>query len=149
MDKIPFDIIREHILPYTYQPQPSELCRDIRNFYIIRHTLLVIYRTYYLTDDEDIEWLTNDIDRFMNADVPMMFGGLVDQYIEFFKRLYMYSNCTPNHQISAFVTKINDSNNRFTECNVKLALMKPDERIQFCHWLMKHTDIGNYDLEHT
>lgn len=33
MDKIPIDIIRENIIPYTYTPQPKELCKDIRSFY--------------------------------------------------------------------------------------------------------------------
>ena len=33
MNTIPIDIIREHILPYTYDPQSQELCDDIRSFY--------------------------------------------------------------------------------------------------------------------
>jgi hypothetical protein len=44
MDKLPIDIIREEILPYTYQPQPKELCNDIRSFYNIRDYL---YKLYY------------------------------------------------------------------------------------------------------
>ena len=29
LKKIPCDVIREHIIPYTFQVQPKELCDDI------------------------------------------------------------------------------------------------------------------------
>ena len=33
IQKIPSDVIRENILPYTYKPQPKELCQDIQSFF--------------------------------------------------------------------------------------------------------------------
>ena len=40
MDKLPFDIIINNILPYTYQFQKKELLDDITNFYLVKRALL-------------------------------------------------------------------------------------------------------------
>ena len=46
MNTIPFDIIINNIIPYTYNPQPKKLLEDIRNYYTIRSKLIKdIYRT--------------------------------------------------------------------------------------------------------
>lgn len=46
MNNIPFDIIINNIIPYTYNPQPKKLLEDIRNYYTIRSKLIKdIYRT--------------------------------------------------------------------------------------------------------
>ena len=43
MNKLPLEVIREHIIPYTYSPQNDELLDDIKSFYIVRNLLLNIY----------------------------------------------------------------------------------------------------------
>ena len=74
MDKLPIDIIREEIIPYTYTPQPKELCKDIRSFYNIRDYLCKLYydrwfHTFHYEENADLNWLDNDICRFFNDDI--------------------------------------------------------------------------------
>ena len=42
IQKIPSDVIRENILPYTYKPQPKELCQDIQSFFYTKSVLYYI-----------------------------------------------------------------------------------------------------------
>ena len=88
--KIPNDVIRENIIPYTYQPQTKELCYDIRNYFEVTTYLLRKYKEIYKDwySNEDKEWLLHDIQRFMNEDKPTFFG-YVDFYVQFFQRIYM------------------------------------------------------------
>ena len=32
LDKLPIELMREHIIPFTYNPQPEFLVKDIRDF---------------------------------------------------------------------------------------------------------------------
>ena len=98
--QLPDDVIREYILPYTYEPQSKELCEDIRNYYEVSNHLLEKYHQIYKDgyNNEDKEWLLNDIERFMNEDKATMFG-YVDFYIQFFQRIYMLQNATRDQVI--------------------------------------------------
>ena len=40
MEKIPLDIILNHIIPYTYNVQSSILLEDIKNYYTIKEILM-------------------------------------------------------------------------------------------------------------
>ena len=40
MDRLPFDIIINHILPYTYNIQSTVLLEDIQNYYTIKRQLI-------------------------------------------------------------------------------------------------------------
>lgn len=98
--QLPIDVIREHILPYTYEPQSQELCEDIRNYYEVSNHLSEKYQQIYKDGytNEDKEWLLNDIERFMNEDKPTMFG-YVEFYTKFFQRIYMLQNATRDQVI--------------------------------------------------
>ena len=43
-DKLPIEIIREKIIPYTYEPQPKELLEDIISYYEVKNLL----KDYYI-----------------------------------------------------------------------------------------------------
>ena len=40
MNKLPFDIITNHIIPYTYNIQPKLLLEDIKNYHNIKSILI-------------------------------------------------------------------------------------------------------------
>ena len=40
MEKIPYDIITNHIIPYTYNIQPKTLLEDIQNYHMIKSILI-------------------------------------------------------------------------------------------------------------
>ena len=50
---LPLEIIRNHIIPYTYSQQSDNLCRDITTFYFTYHKLMerqkrsTVYLDYY------------------------------------------------------------------------------------------------------
>jgi hypothetical protein len=40
MKRIPFDVIINHIIPYTYNVQPNILLEDIKNYFTIKEILI-------------------------------------------------------------------------------------------------------------
>jgi len=55
IDKLPVDVIINHILPYTYEPQPLKLLADIRSFYtdynLLENTYMFDYNNAVLLFD--------------------------------------------------------------------------------------------------
>ena len=47
IDKLPFDVIINHILPYTYNPQPNNLLIDIRSYYADYKLVESVYMTQH------------------------------------------------------------------------------------------------------
>ena len=96
MNRLPIEIIRENILPFTYNPQPKEICDDIKSFFNIRKHLcnLYYYRwkdTFEYEENADYNWLENDILRFYNNDIALMNGVHID-YINRYRRLFMLND---------------------------------------------------------
>ena len=133
---IPDDIIREHILPYTYEPQPKSLCDDIRNFYVVSHDLKTMYETIYHNgyENEHRDWLENDIGRFMNEDFPTMFGYR-EFYLQFYRRMYQLQHAHNSKIISFF--GIEESNPFTTKIQRRMALMTPSERDKLKSFLVE------------
>ena len=65
--KLPEEIIRENILPYSYCLQPEELCSDIQSFYLTKRTLYEIYETKWAHTDDPIKLLDVDITRYYSS----------------------------------------------------------------------------------
>lgn len=126
LDSIPEDIIREHIIPYTYEPQPKTLCDDVRNYYDVLNELKAMYATIYSNgyDNEDNDWLSNDIERFMNEDFPTMFGYR-DFFLQFYRRMFLLQHANENKIISLLST---ESIRMSTNVPRQIALMTPSER---------------------
>ena len=46
-ETIPIEIVREHIIPYTYSPQSRKLCENIRNYKSTLNDIHSMYVSYY------------------------------------------------------------------------------------------------------
>lgn len=131
---LPAEIVREHIIPFTYSPQSAELCEDIRNYFETSTYLYDLYKKRYLVQDteqseeqyeEDIEWLSNDITRFLNQDQATMYG-YVDFFIQIYKRMYRLQLMNRD-EVVPFIERTSLYPIP-TEINKHIALMSPEER---------------------
>ena len=93
MENLPIEIIKEHIIPFTYCPQPKELLEDIVSFYNTREYLINTYKNRWseFADEDPNEWLENDIIRYLNEDKATMWG-FVDSCVSKFSRLFLFMN---------------------------------------------------------
>ena len=125
IQKLPHELVRECILPYTYQPQSPELCMDIQSYHTVLQHLSQIYKTTYIAyKNEDKEWLLYDIILYMNNHKSLLYG-YEDCYIEWFRRLYMLKDAHRDQIIQMLKTP----SWYFTrKINCHIALMKPKER---------------------
>lgn len=127
---IPNDIFRDKILPYTYLVQPYTLLEDIRSYHTTNLRIRDLYAKRFPADrtsipnyESDHAWLSNDINRFLNQDIPLMYG-FVQFYKDVFRRLYMNRFSSPPNLPDIF------SDEYFTDIKVSLALLVPSERKQ-------------------
>jgi hypothetical protein len=119
LDKLPPGIFRDMIAPYTYAPQPPELLDDIRSYYLTMARTHSEYKKRFPGPNErSLEWLSNDITRFLNNDTPVMFG-YSDFHRNVFRRLFI------NHD--ARIPALSES---FTDIKVSIGLLHTDERVQ-------------------
>lgn len=134
MTTIPEDLIRDHILPFTYSPQSSHLCDDIRSYHKTMLSITNIYNTGFTRDP--IEWLSNDICRFLNNDKPTMYG-YVEFYITVFQRIYMYNNLDLDI-VRKKVTLMEDTDSLFPrDIKIVVGLLQPTERNELKQFLLK------------
>ena len=142
MNTIPIDIIREHILPYTYKPQSQELCHDIKSFYKCKFYLRKLYyerwrSSFYYEPDADINWLDNDLTRFFNNDCATMLG-FTNNCIAKFSRIFGLKNKN-RKTISNYINKHTGCETKaLNSINIQMGILTPEERqsfISFSHSL--------------
>ena len=127
IDKLPEELKLE-ILTYTYQPQSKELCQDIINFHHVHNIILELYSERYLNSDEDkYGWISNDITRFMNKDLATLFFGYQQTYVDKICRLFLMKNKN-KEEVTNFIIKLVDNESATFEINLRLAILKPEER---------------------
>ena len=137
MNRLPIDIIREHILPFTYNPQPKKICDDIKSFFNIRKHLCNVYYdrwkdTFEYEENADYNWLENDILRFYNNDIALMNGIHID-YINRYRRMFMLNDKDRediNHLITLYLRY--DSKQMV---NRLLGILTSEERIDLVDFL--------------
>ncbi len=134
LNRLPIEIFREHIIPYTYNPQPKELCRDIRSFHYIREYLYELYykRWENLEPGEYINWLENDIIRFLNNDKATMWG-YVENYLEKLSRLYLLKDKSEKTIRQYIHTKVVHFEVKYA-IKTFLGLLTPDERLELVNF---------------
>jgi len=128
ISRIPKDIVRDQIIPYTYCPQPTALLEDLRSYHLTMSRAKALYReklpteSYTDVDNSDMAWLCNDICRFLNNDQPTMFG-IVEFYKTVFRRLYMNQSKLLDDVPIPYILSDNCK-----EINVSIGLLLVDER---------------------
>jgi len=122
---LPDDIIREHILPYTYHVQSKSLLEDISTFFTMRDFLLDFYNEKYSAENPAPS-LSNDIDRFMNQDIPLMFG-YSDKHYSIWRRLFYFQDKSEMF-VYDITMEIDKKINSFACVNIKLGALTPSER---------------------
>tara|TARA_Y100000816_G_scaffold284152_1_gene261928 strand:+ start:1148 stop:1594 length:447 start_codon:yes stop_codon:yes gene_type:complete len=140
LQKIPQDVIRENIIPYTYNTQPRELLDDIISFIYMKEILIELYyEKWHEWDDENyMDWLSNDISRFFNEDVATMIE-YVDSNVNKFKRLFkfFYKNYDKS-KIVKFISKIDSpitlSIFHFNTC---FGILTTSERLDFLKFVTR------------
>lgn len=142
---LPPELMREHIMPYIRYKQPNDLCEDIRSYVECRNYLINLYieRYQFLGENntEWLEWLDNDIQRFMNEDITQMLW-FSTKCIDRYKRLYTLSNKSDLSVIDNLWHNY-IRNNSLNSVLINLGILNPDERedlVIFVHILQ--TQLG-------
>ena len=150
--------IRNKVISYSYSPQPKELCQDIRSYYGTYTTALTHYNrltqrgVFGVPDPEDIDnspisWLSNDICRYLNNDIPTM-HGYNNFYLGVYQRLYN-NKIKSTHDMVSFVTRLDEKLESFSigtrditqYIQMTIALLKPTERDNLMSFIYSITPI--------
>lgn len=137
--KLPDEIILHEIIPYTYEKQSPKLLGDIRSFYITRDHLVAFYAEKYqnMPEEDSIAWLDNDISRFMNNNIPTMYG-ISDGNIDKMKRIYFFRDKSNEFIIQFLSFEMHLKLTSSTSINMCIGCLLPHERerlIAFAHSL--------------
>tara|TARA_X000000950_G_scaffold289012_1_gene409079 strand:+ start:914 stop:1360 length:447 start_codon:yes stop_codon:yes gene_type:complete len=138
IQKIPEEVVRENIIPYTYNTQSRELLDDIISFIYTKEILIELYsETWHEWEDETyMDWLSNDISRFFNEDKATMLG-FVDSNINKFKRLFkiFYKNYDKIKIINVMKKFESPSTLSLFHFNTCLGILTTSERLDFLKFI--------------
>lgn len=144
---IPEDIIREHILPYTYNIQSPILCSDIQNFIETKYFLINHYRSIYPSNKcVSLNWLINDITRFMNGGEGTMFF-IKDNHIQIYKRLFMMKEKL-KQEVIYYIHMSHKSPIKY-DMNTRLGLLVPTEREELKTFVTRNSDTNPNPLNNS
>ena len=118
------------IISFIPSCQPKSLCDDIKSFYKAYRSAKETYHQQWRHSQPDLaeDWLVNDTVRFMNRDVPTIYG-YQDYYKNIIKRHFSMKNKN-DQEIDELMGQIDEyggeeNNNLF---KISLGLMTPKER---------------------
>jgi hypothetical protein len=133
IEKIPEDIIREYILPFTYNIKPREHLDDIASYYLDHNIVNDCYSTIY-----NYNILFYDLIRYVNfSDYPII--KINNSFVNIISRCYKLKNKSLKEKIDFienFIVHIK-SNNYFATRNTRyksrflFGLLTPFERNEF------------------
>lgn len=127
INKLPFDVILNNILPYTYQTQPKKLLYDIRSYVADYKFIDSIYMTQY---NEYI--LLHDLLKFCFKDITPPYG-IKHHFETILRRHFCISNKNDEQLIN--LVRLNFHRNMETNTDRKMrflwGLLTPVERTKF------------------
>lgn len=116
------------IQKYTYKTQSTALLEDIKSFVETKTILLELYKKTHRNYDRScqIDWLSNDIVRFMNKDRGTI-NGYIDSHYEMWKRLFHLKNKS-NDYIYDKTSNMDFVQKSMHSFMTRIGLLKPEER---------------------
>lgn len=116
------------IQKYTYNIQSTALLEDIKSFSKTKTVLLELYKNTHRNYDRScqIDWLSNDIIRFMNKDRGTI-NGYIDSHYEMWKRLFHLKNKN-NDYIYDKTINMDFAQKPMHSLMTRIGLLKPEER---------------------
>jgi hypothetical protein len=143
LQKLPREVLN-HLIPFTYCPQPKALCQDIRSYSktlnILTHHYVAKFGRSIHPHQEATEWLSNDIARYLNHDIPTMYG-YQPFYLAVYGRHYLTCHLTSEY-MREYITQI-DNNLYPRDIKIVVGLLRPKERTN----LMTFTGIPDQSSE--
>lgn len=125
MERIPFDIIINHIMPYVYNIQPKFLLEDIRNYHKIR--------TILIDDKYDIHIIKHELLAFFyfNEHNKQKLNNILHRHFQINLKNYDY--------------EIIDKYSQNTKFNILFGLFSIEERTYFSKYIL--TDLRPWILK--
>lgn len=120
---------------YIGSCQPKKLCDDIKSFYKTQEEAVNLYMDRWNDEaNEAYDWLVNDTIRFLNRDVPTMYG-YQDHFKNIMKRHFNLKN-KDDQDVNDFLGQIDEysgeeQNNLF---KISIGLLNPQERTELMHF---------------
>jgi len=133
INKLPDDIIINHIIPYTYNLQDKTLLDDIKNYNQTKFIILKLYQNYWLdemneTEPEDKWWLINDLFGYTNHYNATMYGYIENFYNIFRRNSQLNIKTTQN--INFYLVNL-QKKEVDVQINIFWGLFTPEERNDF------------------
>jgi hypothetical protein len=127
INKLPDDIIINHIIPYIYQPQPNNILCDIRSYVADYKFIESIYMTQF---NEYV--LLNDLIQFYGIHLTPYYG-LDDKFDTLLRRHFSIKNKNEEKLINMVRLNFhrNIENNAERKVRFLLGLFTPKERSEF------------------
>ena len=129
LQTLPREVLN-HLIPFTYCPQPKALCQDIRSYRKTINTLTQHYLKKFGPSDfpglDATEWLSNDIARYLNHNIPTM-DGYQPFYLAVYGRHYLTRHLTSEY-MREYITQI-DHKLYPRDIKIVVGLLQPKERI--------------------
>lgn len=132
LKKLPTHLIRENIIPFTYNLQNQCILEDIKSFYKTRSYLLNLYydrwcHTFEYEENADLNWLDNDILRYMNNDIATM-TGYTESNLNKFKRIFLLQNKDYVSIAKYIMITTGPSSDVKQNINLLIGILLPSER---------------------
>jgi hypothetical protein len=127
LNKLPKELF-DYIITLSYKPQPAELLTDIVNY---TETKEKIKKKYFQshqaflgeTEEESMEWIVNDLVRYMNRSLPTILG-----YSEKMEDILLRANLISIPEDIDLYFYVLFKKPVSTQVNILLGLLIPSER---------------------
>ena len=133
LKKLPYEIIRENILPFSYSPQNIYLLDDIKSFVSSHDYLIDLYSKSWANNNHNLFWLSNDISRFFNDNTSSSNVFSLNN-IDEWRRLYMFRDKS-DYVIISFLSNYN-KRKAVVDINISLGILTPHERTRLIDFLL-------------